>query len=160
MKIVHLGESEGGNPQTEDDKLNKVDVIAQTSDDEIILIELQVDNELDYFRQMHNGVGKTISQYIKSGENYEKIRKGYSVNIVYDDVEKGQDYVYHVKSEFRGLRQNDVLSLNQREKEQYAIDVAYKIDLEYYILKVNNFNNNIISLLDHILIINLLNFRY
>ena len=140
LTIVQMGESEGNQTQ-EDDKFNRVDIIAHTSTDEIILIELQVDSELDYFHRMLYGVSKAISEYIKLGENYEKIRKVYSVNIVYFHLGQGIDYVYHGKTEFRGLHQNDILSLNHKQRQKYTVEAVHDIYPEYYILKINDFND-------------------
>ena len=125
----------------DDHKFNRVDILAHTSNDEIVLIELQSDSELDYFHRMLYGVSKSISEHIKLGENYGKIKKVYSVNIVYFHLGQGTDYVYHGKTEFRGLHNNDVLALNKNQVEKYKVEAVHKIYPEYYILKINDFND-------------------
>ncbi len=140
LEIDQLGESEG-NKETKDDKFNRVDIIAHTADKEIILIELQVDSELDYFHRMLYGVSKAVSEYIKSGEAYEKVKKVYSINIVYFHLGQGIDYVYHGKTEFRGLHKNDILNLNHNQREKYTVEKVHEIYPEYYILKINDFND-------------------
>lgn len=141
LTILQMGESEG-NKEEKDDKFNRVDILAHTSNDEIILIELQVDSELDYFHRMLYGVSKAISEYMKSGDTYDKIKKVYCVNIVYFQLGQGEDYVYHGKTEFRGLhKESDILKLNHKQKERYTIESVHEIYPEYYILKINDFND-------------------
>ncbi len=140
ITILQMGESEGNQMQN-DDKFNRVDILAHTSNDEVVLIELQSDSELDYFHRMLYGVSKSISEHIKLGENYGKIKKVYSVNIVYFHLGQGTDYVYHGKTEFRGLHTNDVLGLNKNQLEKYKVDAVHEIYPEYYILKINDFND-------------------
>jgi predicted transposase/invertase (TIGR01784 family) len=140
LKIDLIGESEG-NQQNETDKFNRVDILAHTASNEIILIELQIDSEIDYFHRMLYGVSKAISEHIKLGEAYEKIKKVYSINIVYFQLGQGEDYVYHGKNEFRGIHKNDLLSLNHQQKEKYTLHHVHEIYPEYYIIKINDFND-------------------
>ena len=140
VEILQIGESES-NQQREDDKFNRVDILAHTSLDELILIELQADSQLDYFHRMAYGASKSISEHIKIGENYGKIKKVYSVNIVYFHLGQGNDYVYHGKTEFRGIHTNDLLGLNEIQKAKYKIHSVHEIYPEYYILKINDFND-------------------
>lgn len=77
---------------------------------------------------------------MKKGDTYRNIRKVYSVNIVYFALGRGKDVVYHGTTEFRGIRQNDLLELSAYQKKQFQTDEVYKIFPEYYILRVNDFN--------------------
>ena len=140
VTILQIGESEG-NQQENNDKFNRVDIIAHTSLGEIVLIELQADSELDYFHRMAYGVCKSIVEHIKLGEQYGEIKKIYSVNIVYFKLGQGSDYVYHGKTEFRGLHNNDLLGLSKQQKERYQVDETFQIYPEFYILKINDFND-------------------
>lgn len=140
VTIIQIGESEG-NQQQDNDKFNRVDILAHTNTEEIILIELQADSQLDYFHRMAYGVSKSITEHIKLGENYGKIKKIYSVNIVYFHLGQGNDYVYHGKTEFRGLHTNDLLGLSKSQLELYKVDAVHEIYPEYYILKINDFND-------------------
>jgi hypothetical protein len=49
ITIQNILESES-NKENETDKFNRVDVFAITTGGELIIIELQVNNEVDYFR--------------------------------------------------------------------------------------------------------------
>ena len=86
------------------------------------------------------GTSKLVTERINWGESYGKVRKVYSVNIVYFSLGHGTDYVYHRKAEFRGIRTNDLLELTPFQKQMFKVDSVSRLYPEYYILKVNGFN--------------------
>ena len=51
VKIVEILESEG-NPNTEDDKYNRVDIKAKNSKGDIIIVEIQQSRELYYLQRI------------------------------------------------------------------------------------------------------------
>lgn len=63
------------------------------------------------------GTSKLVTERINWGESYGKVRKVYSVNIVFFSPGHGTDYVYHRKTEFRGIRTNDLLELPLSEAD-------------------------------------------
>lgn len=128
------------NQEDEYDKYNRVDLLAENSKGELILIEVQNNNEYAYFQRMLFGTSKLVTEYINRGEGYDKVRKVYSVNIVYFSLGSGKDVVYHGKTEFRGIHQGDVLELTPFQKQTFKVDTVSQLYLEYYILKVNYFN--------------------
>ena len=148
--IVRFLESEG-NQTDETDKFNRVDMLVENERGELVIIEIQNSRELTYFHRMLYGVSKVITDYIKIGNDYGKVRKVYSVNIVYFSIGQGTDYVYHGKTVFRGLHDsNDVLRLSRRQQEVFFGHVADDANVrkeagdlfpEYYLLKVNNFDS-------------------
>ena len=138
--IDHIPESEG-NQQTYDDKLNKIDIVAQTTNNEIILIEVQIAEESDYFHRMLYGVSKAITENIKLGSSYAKVKKVYSINIVYFELGQGKDYVYHGTTDFKGIHQNDILELSEKQKKIFGQENINKIYPEYYVIKVNTFDD-------------------
>ena len=81
-----------------------------------------------------------MTEYINRGEGYDKVRKIYSINIVYFSLGSGKDTVYHGKTEFRGIHQNDVLELTPFQRQTFKVDAVSQLYPEYYILKVNDFN--------------------
>ena len=104
-------------------------------------MEVQNNRELDYFHRMLDGVSKTISEYINLGNDYDKVRKVYSINIVYFDLGQEKDYIYHGKTTFRGLHDpNDILKLSVRQREMFIGKDAGDIFPEYYVLRVNDFD--------------------
>jgi len=134
-----LLESES-NQENEYDKYNRVDMLAEDSKGELILIEVQNNSEYAYFQRMLFGTSKLVTEYINRGESYDKVRKVYSVNIVYFSLGHGRDFVYHGKTEFRGIHTNDLLELSPFQKQTFKVDVVSQLYPEYYILKVNGFN--------------------
>ena len=137
--IRKLLESES-NQEDEFDKYNRVDMLAENSKGELILIEVQNNNEYAYFQRMLFGTSKLVTEYINRGEGYDKVRKVYSVNIVYFSLGSGKDTVYHGKTEFRGIHQGDMLELTPFQKQTFKVDTVSQLYPEYYILKVNDFN--------------------
>ena len=139
VKIHKLLESEG-NADRDDAKYNRVDLLAENSEGELVLIEVQGEPEFAFFQRMLFGASKLVTEYINSGQNYQHIKKIYSVNIVYFDLGQGTDVVYHGKTEFRGIHNNDLLKLTPFQKQTFKVDEVYQLYPEYYILKVNDFN--------------------
>lgn len=139
IKIQKLLESES-NQEDEDDKQDRVDVLAEDDKGELYLIEVQNESELAYFQRMLFGTSKLVTEYINRGENYEHIRKVYSVNIVYFNLGGGTDIVYHGKTEFRGIHNGEVLSLSPFQQQRFKVDAVSDLYPEYFILKVNDFN--------------------
>ncbi|WP_291529682.1 Rpn family recombination-promoting nuclease/putative transposase [Bacteroides sp. UBA939] len=147
IKIQKLLESES-NQEDEYDKHNRVDMLAENSRGELILIEVQNNNEYAYFQRMLFGTSKLVTEYINRGEGYDKVRKIYSVNIVYFSLGHGKDTVYHGKTEFRGIHDGDILELTPFQRQTFKVDAVSQLYPEYYILKVNDFNNVAKSPLD------------
>lgn len=140
VRIVRFLESEG-NQEDANDKFNRADMLAEDSQGRLLIIEVQNNHELDYFHRMLYGVSKTISEYINLGDDYDRVRKLYSINIVYFELGQGKDYVYHGKTEFRGLHdKEDILQLSVRQRELFVGKNAGDIFPEYYVLRVNDFD--------------------
>ena len=137
--IQKLLESES-NQEAEYDKYNRVDILAENSKNELLLIEVQNNNEFAYFQRMLFGASKLVTEYINRGEGYHHIRKVYSINIVYFNIGRGTDIVYHGKTEFRGIHNNELLELSPFQQQKFKVDKVSKLYPEYYILKVNDFN--------------------
>ena len=147
ITIVCLLESEG-NKDARDDKFNRVDMLAEDSNGELIIIEVQNNRELDYFHRMLYGASKVVTDYINEGQEYGIIRKVYSINIVYFELGQGKDYVYHGYTTFRGIHYNDILQLSVRQREQFVRHEAGDIFPEYYVLRVDGFNDQAKTPLD------------
>ena len=149
VTIKEFLESEG-NQVSEDDKFNRVDILAENDKRELLIIEIQNTRELAYFQRMLYGVSKVITDYIGLGEQYDKVRKVYSINIVYFELGQGKDYVYHGKTVFKGLhRPDDTLKLSAMQNKRFFGTVgkdedgrksAGDIFPEYYVLRVNDFD--------------------
>ena len=140
IKIERILESES-NQEYEDDKFNRVDILTHNSKNELIIIEIQSTYEIDYFHRMAYGTSKAISENQKLGAKYLNIRKVISINIVYFDLGQGQDYIYRGRTDFKGLHQNDILGLSEKQKQTFVKQEVADIFPEYYLLKVNQFND-------------------
>lgn len=139
ITIQKLLESES-NQESEYDKYNRVDILAEDTKGELLLFEIQNNNEYAYFQRMLFGTSKLVTEYINRGTGYEKIRKIYSINIVYFSLGSGTDYVYHGKTEFRGIHNNELLQLSPFQRQTFKVDEVSQLYPEYYILRVNDFN--------------------
>ena len=139
ITICKLLESES-NQEDEDNKYNRVDILAEDSKGRLLLFEIQNNNEFAYFQRMLFGVSKLVTEYIRRGQGYENIRKIYSINIVYFSLGAGTDYVYHGTTEFRGIHNNDVLKLSPFQRAKFEVDSVSQLYPEYFILRVNDFN--------------------
>ncbi|MDZ7898432.1 MAG: Rpn family recombination-promoting nuclease/putative transposase [Arcicella sp.] len=140
IKIEQILESES-NQDLDDEKFNRVDILTQNSKSELIIIEIQSTYEIDYFHRMAFGVSKSISENLKLGQKYSEIKKIISINIVYFDLGQGQDYIYKGRTDFRGLHQNDLLGLSYRQQKTFLKENVSDIFPEYFLLKVNQFND-------------------
>ena len=147
VKIDRILESEG-NKESEDDKFNRVDLLAENDKGELMLVEVQNTSELYYFQRMLYGTSKAITDYIYEGDKYSEVRKVYSVNIVYFDLGQGDDYIYHGKSVFKGVHTGDTLRLSVKQRNAFVKEEAGDLFPEYYILRVDEFNRHAVTPLD------------
>jgi predicted transposase/invertase (TIGR01784 family) len=140
IRIEKILESEG-NQEAEDDKFNRVDILTQNSKNELIIVEIQNTYEIDFFHRMAYGASKALTENLSLGQAYSEIKKVISINIVYFDLGQGQDYVYKGSTNFFGLHQNDTLTLSDKQKTAFSKDKVSDIFPEFYIIKVNKFND-------------------
>jgi len=141
VRIEKILESES-NKESRDDKYNRVDLLTEIDSRELVLIELQVEGQFDYFHRMLYGSSKLITDNMDSGFTYEMVRKVISINIVYFDLGHGEDYIYKGVTDFKGIHNNDLLQLSVIQRGKFGkIASVSEIFPEYYILKVNEFDN-------------------
>jgi len=140
LKIVELLETES-NQETPSDKFNRVDILAKLDGGELVLIEVQANREADFLHRMLFGTSKVVIEHMALGTKYAEIKKIYSVNILYFDLGHGQDYIYHGTTSFEGIHKHDQLQLSENQKKLYQKEKISEIYPEYYLLKVNNFDD-------------------
>ena len=138
--ILEVLESEG-NQEAYKDKFNRVDLKVRNSLGEIIIIEIQYDREYDYLQRIFYGVSKTAIEYMKEGSAYSEITKVISVNIMYFDIGEGTDYIYKGTTSFIGLHKHDRLGLSKKQKQLFKKQSIESLYPEYYIIKINRFND-------------------
>ena len=140
VKIEELLESEG-NQESASDKFNRVDIKAKNVKGEIIIVEVQLTRQLYFLQRMLYGVSKAITEHIDIGQKYDEVKKVYYINILYFDLGRGSDYLYHGKTVFTGVPTNDLLEVNIKGAEELRMRVPQDIFPEYYIIRVNEFNS-------------------
>ena len=149
FKIHRFLESES-NQEDEYDKYNRADILAESEDGQLCIIEVQNSREVTYYHRIRYGASKAITEYIGFVKPYEAVSKVYSIYIVYFELGQGKDYVYHGKTEFIGEHEpHDTLKLSIRQNEKFFGIKDDKLELrkspgdlfpEYYILRVNDFD--------------------
>ena len=139
ITIEEILESEG-NQETGDDKYNRVDIKAKDSKGSIIIVEVQLTTELYYMERILYGVAKAITEHISLGQRYSNVKKVYSINILYFDIGKGADYLYHGINTFKGVHTGDTLQINVKENNVIKMKTPEEVFPEYYIIRVNEFN--------------------
>lgn len=140
IKIQRILESES-NQETDEDKYNRVDILTQNSKNELIIVEIQNTYEIDYFHRMAYGASKALTENLSIGQPYSDIKKIISINIIYFDLGQGKDYIYKGTTNFYGLHEQDILQLSAKQKETFAQQKVSDIFPEYYIIKVNQFDD-------------------
>lgn len=139
VKIKEILESES-NQEDEYDKFNRVDIKAENSKGHIIIVEVQLTRELDYLQRILFGTCKTITEHINLGDRYDKVKKVYSISILYCDYGEGDDYVYVGDMHFKGLHTGTELIVRTKEDGVIVQHLPKEIFPEYYILRVNNYD--------------------
>ena len=138
-QIVEILESEG-NQQRDDDKFNRVDIKAKNSKGEIIIVGVQNTRELYYLERILYGTAKAITEHISLGDTYQQVKKVYSISILYFDLGKGNDYLYHGQNRFVGVHTHDELLITAKEAGAIVQKLPGEIFPEYYLIRVNEFN--------------------
>ena len=139
IKIVEILESES-NQEREDDKFNRVDIKAKNDRGHLIIVEVQLTSQFYYLQRILYGACKTITDHIRLGDKYDKVKKVYSISILYCDFGEGDDYIYKGETEFRGLNTRDTLVIRTREDGVIVPHLPSEIFPEYYILRVNSYD--------------------
>ncbi|MCI5137397.1 MAG: Rpn family recombination-promoting nuclease/putative transposase [Candidatus Electrothrix sp. AR1] len=140
IHILEILESEG-NKEDQRDKFNRVDLKVKNQKDEIVVIEVQYDRELDYLQRILYGTSRVITEPLRESKPYADIVKVISVNILYFDLGQGEDYVYHGSTVFRGIHHQDVLRFSEGQQELYRQKEIHELFPEYYLIKVNSFDD-------------------
>ena len=153
MRIVEILESEA-NQLSDTDKFrsnfvrllpegrkNRVDIKAKDENDDIIIVEVQVNREIHYLERILYGASKAITEHIALGQGYEQVKKVYSISVLYFNIGEGSDYLYHGTTNFVGVHSNDTLKMNDKERKALKVETPADIFPEYYLLRVNQFND-------------------
>ena len=145
--IQKLLESES-NKDSATDKYNRVDLKVKNSAGEIIIIEVQYEREHDYLQRMLYGTSRAITEHQHEGDPFSNLVKVISVNILYFDLGHGSDYIYRGVTSFTGIHDHDHLQLSSRQQKLYGKEQIHHLFPEYYLLRINNFNDIATTTLD------------
>ena len=112
---------------------------ANNKGDEIV-VEMQTIRELYYLWNLVVNGFQPFPTHISLGDKYDKVRKVYSISILYFDLGQGADYLYHGQTSLVGVHTKDTLKINTRDKGIIKIKTPEEIFPEYFIIRVNEFN--------------------
>lgn len=140
ITILEILESES-NQRTADDKFNRVDIKAKEENGDIIIVEIQNTRELYYLERILYGTSKTITEHISLGNSYQEVKKIYSISILYFDIGKGSDYLYHGTTNFVGVHTGNFLEVSTKEADAIINKLPSDIFSEYYLIRVNEFDS-------------------
>jgi len=147
VEIQDLLESQS-NADRVDDKTNNLDLKAKIDGGEIVVFELQVNSESDFYHRILFGASTAVKEQLHKGDHYGKIKKVYAIDIVYFELGKGSDYIYRGVTDFRGVHNNEELLLSETEmkflpQSAEGAQNAGALFPEYYIIYPNRFKGPI-----------------
>ena len=149
--IELLGEE--GQQDDEDEKFNRVDILVKDDKDRRIIIEVQTTRESDYLERLLFGTSKSIVDNIHLGKAYKNIHKIISISILFFNLGRGDDYLYHGTTHFIGMNDGKPLVIKRKEEKifngQKIIQFNDKnIFPEYYLIRVEKYQNIIRKRID------------
>lgn len=138
ITIIEILESES-NQESYDDKFNRVDIKVKDSRGDLIIVEIQNTREYYFLERILFGTSKAVTEHIKLGQTYKEVKKVISISILYFDLGKGKDYLYHGQTKFIGVHTHDELQVTEKEREALG-KKPEDIFPEYYLIRVNEFD--------------------
>jgi predicted transposase/invertase (TIGR01784 family) len=140
LTILDILESET-NTEAAEDKLTRLDIKVKSENGSLLLIELQYSRELDFLHRILFNTAKAITEHLWQGDDYQRVVKVISVNILFFDLGHGKDYVYHGQTKFKGIHCHDELVLSHGQQKLFHCEKPEDIYPEYYLLKINQFED-------------------
>ena len=124
IKILEVLESES-NKDSENDKYNRVDIKVKNAKGELIIIEVQFNDEYDFFHRLLYATSKTICEHLDRGKPYSEVVKVISINILYFDLGEGNDYIYKGKTVFNSFHDKGTLKLNDEQRRTFKKEYPF-----------------------------------
>ena len=146
IKILELLEDKS-NQKIFDDRYNRINMKARNSKGEIIIVEVQNTRELYYLERIVYSVPKTMDDSYIEDSHYE-VKKIYSVNILYFDIGKGNDYLYQGQNILTGVHTGDHLELSSQQKDALISRLPQEIAFEYFLIRIDKFNKEAVTPLE------------
>lgn len=138
VRILEILESEA-NQENSSDKFNRVDIKAKNSKGHLIIVKIQLIRQLYYLQRILRGTCKVITGHTELRDKCDRIKKVYSISILYCNFGRGNDYVYHGETCFKGLHTDDELLVNIKEEGVIVPHLPREMSPEYYLLRVNKY---------------------
>ena len=145
--VEQILESES-NQEMEKQKFNRVDILVRDKANEHIIIEVQAETESDYLERLLFGTCKTVVDNLQMGEPYKEIKKVISISIMYFNLGTGEDYLYHGRTEFKGVHTGETLVVrrvrnitDENNRAVRTVQVKPNIYPEYYLIELERFKD-------------------
>jgi len=139
LSIIEILESES-NKDSKINKFNRVDLKVKSEKHGLIIIEIQYEYEIDFFSRILWSSSKVISEQLEEGKAYGHAAKVITVSILYANIGKGNDYIYHGTTRFVGLHDYEMLELEEKEKQYYNLNRVFNVFPEHYLIKLGQFD--------------------
>jgi predicted transposase/invertase (TIGR01784 family) len=81
-----------------------------------------------------------IAEHLDKGKAYGNVPKVISISILYANIGKGDDYIYHGTTCFKGIHNKQIMELEEKEKEYYELNRVFNVFPEHYLIKLGKFN--------------------
>lgn len=118
----------------DDAQTDRIDIKAKDKKGDDIVIRIQNMRKLYYLERIRFGT-PAFAKHI-----YQEVNKVYLVSILYFDLGKGNDYLYHGLNRFIGVHTNDELLITAKEEGAIIQKLPQEVFPEYYLIRVNEFN--------------------
>lgn len=118
----------------DDAQTDRIDIKAKDKKGDDIVIRIQNMRKLYYLERLRFGT-PAFAKHI-----YQEVNKVYLVSILYFDLGKGNDYLYHGQNRFIGVHTNDELLITAKEEGAIIQKLPQEVFPEYYLIRVNEFN--------------------
>lgn len=118
----------------DDAQTDRIDIKAKDKKEDDIVIRIQNMRKLYYLERIRFGT-PAFAKHI-----YQEVNKVYLVSILYFDLGKGNDYLYHGQNRFIGVHTNDELLITAKEEGAIIQKLPQEVFPEYYLIRVNEFN--------------------
>lgn len=118
----------------DDAQTDRIDIKVKDKKGNDIVIRIQNMRKLYYLERIRFGT-PAFAKHI-----YQEVNKVYLVSILYFDLGKGNDYLYHGQNRFIGVHTNDELLITAKEEGAIIQKLPQEVFPEYYLIRVNEFN--------------------
>lgn len=120
-----------------DDKLSIMDLKVKTDKDELIDIEVQINQRMNFRKRSLFYWSKLYGETLKDGEDYDKLKKCVVISLLdFDLIYETDKYhtVFRIKETEDNFELLDDLEIHYLEVKKFFEDTEYKTELERWII--------------------------